>query len=224
MASWTETPIHLIDFEGHPSFGVVEWGVASVVEGTVAAFATGLSRPRRELSDQDRNILDLSESEFLHEEPFASEFERFTGLRRSGCLGAHHAVFENRLIRSEWLFPPASPDWSLPPGEDRRCASWGPWVDTLLLARRALPGLESYRLADLIDVLGCRDSLEAIAAVHLPKRLRRWHRAGYDALASALILTRFAADDRWSELTLRKLLGEQQALPADAKQTTLFGN
>lgn len=59
---------------------------------------------------------------------------------------------------------------------------FGPWVDTLTLSRRILPGRSSYALSDLVREL----SLEGEAAELLPGF--RSHEALSDALASLLLL------------------------------------
>jgi DNA polymerase III epsilon subunit-like protein len=59
---------------------------------------------------------------------------------------------------------------------------FGPWVDTLTLSRKILPGRPSYALSDLVGELG----LEEEARTHLPDF--RWHEALSDSLASLLLL------------------------------------
>jgi DNA polymerase-3 subunit epsilon len=59
---------------------------------------------------------------------------------------------------------------------------FGPWVDTLSLSRKVLPGRSSYALSDLVGDLG----LEEDARRYLPDF--RWHEALSDALASLLLL------------------------------------
>ena len=55
---------------------------------------------------------------------------------------------------------------------------FGPWVDSLTLAKAALPELESHRLGALLPFLG-----EGFA--QLPLNIgRQWHDALYDAAAS----------------------------------------
>lgn len=61
---------------------------------------------------------------------------------------------------------------------------FGPWVDTLTLSRKILPGRPSYALSDLCGELG----VESEAAALLPGF--RWHEALSDALASLLLLRR----------------------------------
>jgi DNA polymerase-3 subunit epsilon len=59
---------------------------------------------------------------------------------------------------------------------------FGPWVDTLSLSRKILPGRTSYALSDLVSAL----ELEEEARRLLPDF--RWHEALSDALASLLLL------------------------------------
>jgi len=61
---------------------------------------------------------------------------------------------------------------------------FGPWVDTLTLSRKILPGRPSYALSDLCRELGVES--EAAVLVHG----FRWHEALSDALASMLLLRR----------------------------------
>jgi DNA polymerase-3 subunit epsilon len=59
---------------------------------------------------------------------------------------------------------------------------FGPWVDTLSLSRKALPGRSSYALSDLVGDLGLEEEVRR----YLPDF--RWHEALSDALASLLLL------------------------------------
>jgi DNA polymerase-3 subunit epsilon len=52
---------------------------------------------------------------------------------------------------------------------------WGPWVDTLKVARARYPKLPSYALGDLCSMFGCVPQLPG----------RTWHDALYDAVACA---------------------------------------
>jgi DNA polymerase-3 subunit epsilon len=59
---------------------------------------------------------------------------------------------------------------------------FGPWVDTLLLARAAWPELPGHSLSELCDVLGLTPAVNAL----IPGR--KWHDALYDAAASMVLL------------------------------------
>jgi len=52
---------------------------------------------------------------------------------------------------------------------------WGPWVDTLKLARARYPKLPSYALGDLCAMFGCVPDIPG----------RTWHDALFDAVACA---------------------------------------
>ena len=51
--------------------------------------------------------------------------------------------------------------------------AWGPWVDTLKLARKRYPKMASYELGALCAVFGCVPDWEG----------RTWHDGLYDAIA-----------------------------------------
>ena len=59
---------------------------------------------------------------------------------------------------------------------------FGPWVDTLLLARAAWPELPGHSLSELCDARGLTEKVRAM----MPGR--RWHDALYDAVASLVLL------------------------------------
>lgn len=63
------------------------------------------------------------------------------------------------------------------------CPQMG-WIDTLTLSRQWLTGCPNHRLATVTNYL----DLERILRQHFPKG--RWHRAAFDAAASALIAAR----------------------------------
>ena len=59
---------------------------------------------------------------------------------------------------------------------------WGPWVDTMKLAKARYPKLESFALGDVCAALGCVPQLEG----------RTWHDGLYDAVACAELALRLA--------------------------------
>lgn len=60
--------------------------------------------------------------------------------------------------------------------------TWGPWVDTLKLAKARYPKLPSYQLGDLCEMFGCIPQIEG----------RTWHDGLYDAVACALLALRLS--------------------------------
>ena len=82
-----------------------------------------------------------------------------------GCwIVAHGAATEKRFLR---VFP---------------FHSFGPWVDTLDLARAVYPGLRSHALGEVIKVIGLESEPEIQAEDF------RWHDARCDAVASLVLL------------------------------------
>jgi DNA polymerase-3 subunit epsilon len=59
---------------------------------------------------------------------------------------------------------------------------WGPWVDTLKLAKARYPKLPSYALVDLCEMFGCVPQMPG----------RTWHDGLYDAVACAMLAMRLA--------------------------------
>lgn len=60
---------------------------------------------------------------------------------------------------------------------------WGPWTDTLKVAKAMYPRLPSYTLGELCAAFGCVPQMEG----------RTWHDGLYDAVACANLAIRFAA-------------------------------
>ena len=59
---------------------------------------------------------------------------------------------------------------------------WGPWVDTMKLAKARYPKLPSYKLGDLCAMFGCVPQMDG----------RTWHDGLYDAVACAELARRLA--------------------------------
>ena len=72
---------------------------------------------------------------------------------------------------------------------------FGPWIDTLKLARRAWPGMASYALEDLVPALG----LEAAVSGLCPEGWEP-HDARYDAVAAAVLLRHLLSQPGWTGL------------------------
>lgn len=59
---------------------------------------------------------------------------------------------------------------------------WGPWVDTMKLAKARYPKLPSYKLGDLCEMFGCVPQMDG----------RTWHDGLYDAVACAELAVRLS--------------------------------
>ena len=101
-------------------------------------------------------------------------------------LAAHNTATEQKFLRA--AFP---------------LQTFGPWLDTLKLARIAWPGLPSYALQDLLDRLGLTARTAALAPGRGP------HDACYDAIGSALLLETILHLPGWEQADLRRLLAAQ---------------
>jgi DNA polymerase-3 subunit epsilon len=76
---------------------------------------------------------------------------------------------------------------------------FGPWIDTLALARRAYPRLASYKLEDLIPNLGLGKRLERLCPDLAP------HDALYDAMAAAVLFEHLLRQPGWDAATIQDL-------------------
>lgn len=96
-------------------------------------------------------------------------------------LVAHHAPTERGLLGQE--FP---------------LQEFGPWVDTLTIAKNAFPHQRDFKLENLVPRLG----LASIMAERCPNL--EPHDAFYDAVACATLLETVLAAPGWHELTLEQ--------------------
>jgi len=76
---------------------------------------------------------------------------------------------------------------------------FGPWVDTLRVARKVWPECPSYALEDLIALLGLKQQVDILC----PGRAA--HDALYDAVASAALLEHLLEQPGWGNTTLAEL-------------------
>ncbi|MBT8043214.1 MAG: 3'-5' exonuclease [Pontiella sp.] len=79
--------------------------------------------------------------------------------------------------------------------------TFGLWMDTLRIARRAWPGCASYALEDLIVLLDLQPRVEQLC----PGRVS--HDALYDAVASAALLEHLVGQPEWGRVTVGELAG-----------------
>ena len=91
-------------------------------------------------------------------EPMMAQWERWYPLLAGRCLVAHNIATERTILRK--MAP---------------LTKWGPWVDTLKLAKAKYPKLPSYALGDLCEIFGQVPQIDG----------RTWHDALYDAVACA---------------------------------------
>ncbi|MFH0880645.1 MAG: 3'-5' exonuclease [Lentisphaerota bacterium] len=98
------------------------------------------------------------------------------------CLVAHNIGTERKMIRH--LAP---------------LHQWGPWVDTLKLARIAFPDLGSHTLEDLMEQTGLNGQVQAWCPGRQP------HDALYDAYGCAALLVYMLGLPGWERVTVEQL-------------------
>ncbi len=186
---WADIPLHVVDFEGSRRTGVVEYGVATLLGGRVVGLRTAACAPLAPVPGAETRCHGLADADLAGRRPFSAEWDLFNELRGSGLLASHQASVEAGLLAATWPHPAAVPAVSETGVAE---ASWGPWVDSLALARARLPGLPDHALGSVIRALGLGPELDALAAELCPEGRRRPHCAGFDALAAALVVRRLA--------------------------------
>lgn len=196
--TWTAQPIHMMDFEGSASSGVVEYGIVSLKGGRITHTDTAICAPSGEITVMDQQVHGLYPEQVTDKKPFASHYAKFVQLRQSGIFAAHNRHAENNFLKGQWAVPPIVPDWRTGQG---LAQEWGPWVDTLAVYKGIYRELPSYSLGALVDQFRLRDQLADLARDHCPVERSKPHCALYDAIASALLLLRLE-----SEASLRPYL------------------
>lgn len=160
-----------VDFE---SAGVVKGGTDTPIQIGIAIMH-GLSFPPadqwvsylgtdRPVTWQASQVHGITTDDLRGAPPFISLWPEVKSRLGNRWVVAHGAGTEKRFLRA---FP---------------LHGFGPWVDTLLLARKFWPGIRDYSLETLIAAGGLHPELEAACPG------RRFHDALYDAVASLLIL------------------------------------
>jgi DNA polymerase-3 subunit epsilon len=166
-----EIPFAALDFESAGEraneAGVpVQIGIAWMQDLTLVpgSFYRSYLKSERPVTWNAQRMHGISDADLKDAPDLLSLWPELKGRLEKRFIVAHGAGTEKRYLRA---FP---------------MHGFGPWVDTLNLSRRILPGRTSYALSDLADEF----SLEEQARVLLPDF--RWHEALSDALASLLLL------------------------------------
>jgi DNA polymerase III subunit epsilon len=168
-----ETPFAALDFESAgeraDEAGVpIQVGIASMRSlkiPTGEQFRSYL-RPDRPVTWAARKVHGIGDDDLTDAPTLLSLWPEIRERLSGRWIVAHGSGTEKRFLR---VFP---------------AHGFGPWIDTLTLSRRILPGLPSYALSDLCIQLGLEEEAYGI----LPGF--RWHEALSDAMASLLLLRR----------------------------------
>tara|TARA_B100001964_G_C14089183_1_gene534025 strand:- start:203 stop:859 length:657 start_codon:yes stop_codon:yes gene_type:complete len=214
---WKDKRVHVLDFEGAPRTGVIEYGVVTLHEGSLESTGTRLCGAREELKIEDMRVHGIEEEMIADEEPFETDWDQFSYIRSTGLMAAHHASVENNLLKGTWPYPRLT--------DSHRQFGWGPWIDTRRVYAKLYKGLESYSLGSLIDTFALVDRLGEWAKQHCPPGRGKAHCALYDALAAALLLVRLDEMPELSDTTIDWLLevsAPDQRRRDDLRQGDLF--
>ena len=176
--------IFVVDFEGSLKYGVIEYGVVVLENGSIVETFTGLCKPEAAIHPKDIQVHGLRD-DMLRDKPGFDTFgEQFQGFRCEGLLAAHHASVENAFLNKYWHTLPSRSVV----GHPFPCrGNWGPWIDSRLVYR-SFYQLDDYSLTGLIRTFQLTEELEKLADAYCPSDRKKSHCALYDALASALLL------------------------------------
>lgn len=216
---WTDTPIHVTDFEGSRATGVLEYGVATIQHGSITDAKTRICAPIGKIPEAETRVHGIGQRDTVGKTPFSAEQELFMDLRSKGPLCAHNASFEKHLLKAVWPYPRTSPDFL---NTDKSVADWGPWIDTLRLYELVFPMLSDHSLGALLATFGLTCRLDIISIDYCPPSRRHFHCALYDALGSAMLLTHLSTLPGYRDLTLDWLMIHSQTMDENAEQTELF--
>jgi DNA polymerase III epsilon subunit-like protein len=222
VGTWNDTPIHVIDFEGNRTSGILEFGVVTLRGGELAGTRTRTCAPSGRIAIEDTAVHGLHASGLAGAEPFATEWEYFARLRETGPLAAHFSSAENHLLKSVWPYARQAADFARPGGTT---TEWGPWIDTGRLYPQLLPGAAEGKLERLVAIHGLQADLDALAAERVPETRRHYHGALYDALAAALLLLALLRRPDFTDATIPWLLQMSTLDPekrSDLQQRELF--
>jgi DNA polymerase-3 subunit epsilon len=183
-----ETTLTVLDFEttgSVPGFDTEPWQVAAVVlkNGRVDPSQTFESLVRVDIN-RPFNAYAPGKHHKLREDIAAADevfrvWKKLEGWVTGRPLAAHNVATEKKFLRQ--MAP---------------MHHFGPWIDTLALARQAWPKAPSHKLEDLI------------AGLKLEPRVRELcptgeaHDALYDAVACAVLLEHLLAQPGWERLAI----------------------
>ena len=199
---WHQHAIHCLDFEGSLRSGIVEYGLVTIKDLAVIRLETRLCRGVGPIPEMETATHQIRNVDVVNELPLTESWELFRDLRASGPFAAHHAGVENGLIKSVWPYTNRCRNFMT--GEQD--VDWGPWLDTCALYRTLFPEMESYNLSALIQAFGLEERLNEQAELYCPKTRNFYHCAGYDALASAVLILQLETFEELRGLTLPQLL------------------
>lgn len=162
-----------IDFESS-GFGPggedspIQIGIASLREGKIDVDCMYRSficpKDSRPISHAARSVHRISEADLENAPSMLDLWPEIRSRLQNTVVVAHGAGTEKRFLRA---FP---------------MHGFGPWLDTLQVAKRCLPNLEDYSLSALVCAVGLEPAVRQLCPD------LDWHDALFDAAASLILL------------------------------------
>lgn len=184
QAPWTSLDYAVVDVEGNGQQppDLVELAVAPISAGIIGTPSTWLVRPPRPITATARRFHHISDQDAASAPTVADIANDMHAILDGKVFVAHNAPVDLAVLTR--ALPSLAPTHV---------------IDTLKLARRWLPGRGSYKLGALVAAFDLADTLPCELAPH---------RATYDALACARLLTHLAAPPNRPERTVGDLLDQ----------------
>ncbi|WP_018656896.1 3'-5' exonuclease [Actinomadura flavalba] len=191
MTDWTSLSFVVVDVEGNGGQppDLVELAAVPVIGGVIGKPLSWLVKPDAPITHFATRIHGLTNEAVADCPSFEAVTRNVLAALNADALVAHNAHVDLGVLTRKL------PDWTPPEV-----------FDTLKLARRLVPGLDSYRLESLTKAFSLSEEL--------PNDLTP-HRATYDALVTARLLTQLAT----KAPNLKELRGQP---PREADEDALF--
>ena len=160
----------------------VQVGIAVMRRGELGELFRSFIRSPVRVTRAARAVHGIGDDDLADAPPMASLWPEFKARLSGSVVVAHGAGTEKRFLRA---FP---------------LHGFGPWLDTLALARAALPDLGGHSLAEVVKALGVEDEVRA----RCPGL--DWHDALFDAVACLAVLRRVVELIGSADLTVGQLV------------------
>lgn len=204
--NWQNIPIHVLDFEGSPASGIVEYGFATLLDGKVISAHTRLCGVSHTIPLEESSVHGIFNEDVAGAAPIEKDWELFSGLRQSGLFASHHAPTEIGMLKNVWQIPGNVPDFSL--AGCPQINDWGPWVDTCRIAKTWFPRERTHKLSTLIERFEIQDRVDATTKKFCPPARSRYHCALYDAIATAELLVNMCEHPHFRNCEILKLISD----------------
>jgi exodeoxyribonuclease X len=192
VSHWASVRYAVVDVEGNGQQppDLVELAVVPIVGGIIGQSASWLMKPPHPISPMATRIHGLTNENVEDAPAFADIEAEVRQALDTDVLVAHNAHVDTGVLRRHlggWTCPEV--------------------FDTLKLARRLVPGQESYKLGALVATFALAEGLPAGLTPH---------RATYDALVTARLFVHFATRQDIRLLSLGELRGNEPTGDRDA--------